>query len=147
MEQAVVDAPAVAQALAGRVTRYPISISRMTYRYCHPSYHYPISHIDIQDDHIEMVDNHIDMPYPKSITHISYRFPYRCIIHVRSPVSISHIDIGSYIVTLLAGSAVAAAAAAADTAMKKAVEYEPDAVAAAAAAAADKAVEKVRTDR
>ena len=47
-----------------------------------------------------MVDNHIDIPYPKSITHIPYRYPHRYLIDVRSPISISHIDIGSYLVTL-----------------------------------------------
>ena len=69
----------------------------------------PISHIDIQDDHIDMVDDHIDLPYPKSIKHILYRNPYRYLIDVRSPISISHIDLPyrspisisrSYLVTL-----------------------------------------------
>jgi len=52
-----------------------------------------ISHIDIQDDHIDIVDNHIDIPYPKSITHIPYRYTYRYLIDVRSPIWISHIDL------------------------------------------------------
>jgi hypothetical protein len=53
----------------------------------------PISHNDIQDDHIDMVNNHIDLPYPISITNISYRSPYRYVIAVRSPISISHIHL------------------------------------------------------
>ena len=52
-----------------------------------------ISHIDIQDDHIDMVDNYIDTLYPKSISHIPYRNPYRYLNDVRSPISISHIDL------------------------------------------------------
>jgi hypothetical protein len=52
-----------------------------------------ISHIDIQDDHIDMVDDHIDNHYPISIDHIPYRQLYRCCIDVRSPISISHIDL------------------------------------------------------
>jgi len=40
-----------------------------------------------------MVNNHIDIPYPKSISDIPYRNPYRYIIDVRSPISISHIDL------------------------------------------------------
>jgi hypothetical protein len=47
-----------------------------------------------------MVDNHIDIPYPISIIHIPHRNPYRYLIDVRSPISISHIDIGSSLVTL-----------------------------------------------
>ena len=57
------------------ISPYPISISRMTI---------------IQDDHIDVADNHIDILYPISISHISCR----CLI------SISHIDIGSYLVIL-----------------------------------------------
>jgi len=52
-----------------------------------------ISHIDMGDDRIDMVDNHNDNPCPKSITHIPYRHPYRYLIDVRSPISISHIDL------------------------------------------------------
>ena len=52
-----------------------------------------ISHIDIQDDHIDMIDNHIDTPYPKSIYYIPYRYSDRYLIEVRSPISISHIDL------------------------------------------------------
>jgi len=52
-----------------------------------------ISHIDIQDDHIDMLDNHIDTPYPKSIYYIPYRYSDRYLIEVRSPISISHIDL------------------------------------------------------
>jgi len=35
-----------------------------------------------------------------SLAHIPYRYPHRHLIDVRSPISISHIDIGSYLVTL-----------------------------------------------
>jgi len=54
------------------------------YRYGHGNlpYHLPTSHIDIQDDHI-------DLPY-------------------QSPIFISHIDIGSYLVTLHEGGGDAA---------------------------------------
>ena len=52
-----------------------------------------------------MVDNHIDIPYPKSMTHIPYRYSYRYPIDVQSPLSIHHIDIGSYFVTLAASPA------------------------------------------
>ena len=85
--------------LQGRVTRYPISISRMIVSILSSPTsisHNPISHIDIQDDHIDMVDDHIDNPYPISISHIPYRYPYRYLIDIRYPISISHIDIRSY---------------------------------------------------
>jgi len=52
-----------------------------------------ISHIDMGDGHIDMVDNHVHIPYPKSISHIPYRYHYRYLIDVRSPISISHIDL------------------------------------------------------
>ena len=39
------------------------------------------------------MDDHIDIPYPISITHIPYRCPYRYLIDVRPPISVSHIDI------------------------------------------------------
>jgi len=47
-----------------------------------------------------MLDNHVYGPYPNSISHIPYRYSHRYLIDVRSPISISHIDIGSYLVTL-----------------------------------------------
>jgi hypothetical protein len=40
-----------------------------------------------------MVDNHTDVPCPMLITHISYRYPYQCLNNIRSPVSVSHIDL------------------------------------------------------
>jgi hypothetical protein len=43
-----------------------------------------ISHIDMENDHIDTVI---------SITHIPYRCPRRYLNDVRSPVSISHIDL------------------------------------------------------
>jgi hypothetical protein len=76
------------------ISPHPISISRMT--------------ISIWL-YIDMVDNHIDITHPISITHIPYRHPYRYLIDVRSPLSISNIDLPyrspismsrSYLVTL-----------------------------------------------
>jgi len=50
-----------------------------------------------------MVDNHIDRPYHKSISHIHIDIPIDISltseIPYRSPISVSHIDIGSYLVT------------------------------------------------
>jgi len=43
-----------------------------------------------------MVNDYMDIPYPISITHISYRYLYRYPIDVRYPISISR----SYLVTL-----------------------------------------------
>ena len=70
-----------------------------------------ISHIDmgydyidtviIQDDHIHIIDTHIDRPYPKSISHIPYRYSQGYLSDVRFPISISHIDVGSYLAYLL----------------------------------------------
>ena len=86
-----------------------------------------ISHIAMEDDHLDTVishidiqDDHIDIPYPTSITRIPYRYSYRYPINVRSPISISHIDIGSYLVTLSARPYPAAAAAAAEAAAEAA---------------------------
>jgi len=47
-----------------------------------------------------MVDDLIDILYPMSKTHIPYRDSYLCIVHVRSPISISRINVGSYLVAL-----------------------------------------------
>jgi hypothetical protein len=59
--------------------------------------------MDIQHDHIDTDVSYILSPYPISTTHIPYRYPYRNLIDVGSPVSISNIDIGSYLITLLRG--------------------------------------------
>jgi len=59
------------------VTRYPISRRKMT----------------------------ISIPSsPISITRVPYRYSYQYPIDVRSPISVSHIDIGSYLVTLQGGA-------------------------------------------
>ena len=83
------------------VTKYPTSMRRMTESIVSSRYHEDISHIDIQDDHIDMVDNRIDIPYPKSISHIAYRYPmtspFLSDLPYRYPTSISR----SYLVTLL----------------------------------------------
>jgi len=75
------------------VIRYPISvweraisIRSSPISLAHIPYRYPGCHID-------MVDNHIDIPYPKSIPHIPYPYSHRNPIDVRSPISISHIDL------------------------------------------------------
>jgi hypothetical protein len=47
----------------------------------------------MRDDHIDMADDHIDMPHPISMIHVPYRYPYRYLTDVRSPISISHIDL------------------------------------------------------
>jgi hypothetical protein len=77
-----------------RLTRYPISTWEMTVSILSSPISLAISLINIQDDHIDVVDNHIDTPYPKSISHITYRYSYRCLISnvdppYRSPISIS----------------------------------------------------------
>jgi len=38
-------------------------------------------------------DSHIDIPYPKSISHIPYRYSYRYLMDVRSSISLFHIDL------------------------------------------------------
>jgi hypothetical protein len=43
-------------------------------------------------EHLEQNDT-ISYRYSISITHIPYRYPYRYLIDVRSPISISHIDL------------------------------------------------------
>jgi len=84
-----------------------------------------ISHIDMVISHIDTVISHIIRPYPISISRMTisvwwmtismYHIPNRCPISLidipidislmsglpyRSPISISHINIGSHLVTL-----------------------------------------------
>ena len=58
------DTAAPTTTTATRVTKYTISIWRMTMSIYHLPHHQPISHIDILDDHIVMVDDHIETNIP-----------------------------------------------------------------------------------
>jgi len=57
--------------------------------------------------YIDMVDYHIHIPYPILMIYIPYRYSDRYPINVQSPrsisISISYVDIGSFLVTLAGG--------------------------------------------
>jgi hypothetical protein len=68
-----------------------------------------ISHIDMENDHIDTAISHIITPYPISMT-MSHTdnpigIPFVSHLTYRSSISISHIDIESYLVTLVLGAA------------------------------------------
>jgi hypothetical protein len=103
-----------------------MSLEGVKYVDGHLEQSYKISHIDMGDDHMDTLISHIISPYPISISRMTIsiwkitlsiycipnRYPNSHIdYHIdvsftsgppcRSPISISHIDIGSYLVTLI----------------------------------------------
>jgi hypothetical protein len=62
-----------------------------------------ISHVDVGYDRIDTVISHIISPYPISTSRMTRRLYRYTISHLpyRYPISIFHIDIGSYLLTLV----------------------------------------------